>query len=61
MENLREMICKDNSIKRVIEFRKNVGDTFNNVNNINSNQNLFEKKINDIEDQMIKSFSALKS
>ena len=61
MENLREKICKDKSIKRVIEFRKNVGEIFDEVDNLNENQNQVEKKVNDIEDQMIKAFSSLRN
>ena len=60
MENLRDKICKDDSIKKVIYFRKNMGNFFDDIQGINNKESEIEKKVNDIEDQMIKAFSELK-
>lgn len=61
MENLREVICKDDSIKKVIYFRKNAGNFFEeDKGKLNEKESEIEKKVNDIEDQMIKAFSELK-
>ena len=60
MENLREMICKDDSIKKVIYFRKNMGNFFDEIQGINNKESEIEKKVDDIEDQMIKAFSEMK-
>ena len=60
MENLREMICKDDSIKKVIYFRKNMGNFFDEIQGINDKESEIEKKVDDIEDQMIKAFSEMK-
>jgi hypothetical protein len=60
MESLRDKICKDDSIKKVIYFRKNMGNFFDDIQGINNKESEIEKKVNDIEDQMIKAFSELK-
>ena len=61
MEQLREKICKDNSIKRVIYFRKNIDSSYTGDVNINEKENELEKKFHDIEDQIVQTFSTIKN
>ena len=60
MEKLRDKICKDISIKKVIYFRKSMGHSNDEIEQINKNESEIEKKVYDIEDKMIKAFSELK-
>ena len=61
VEILRDKICKDESIKKVIGLRRSVGNYFK-ENKIFDNKELeIEKKVNDIEDEMIKAFSEFKN
>lgn len=59
MESLRILICKDDSIKKVIDYRKNMGHIIDNGNN--NKESEIEKKMNEVEDQMIKAFSEFKN
>ena len=61
MESLREKILKDDSIKKVIYFRKDLGNIFNGKGIINKKDIDIDKKVNEVEDQMIKVFSELKN
>ena len=61
VEKLRDMIHKDDSIKKVISFRKNMVTFFKDFQHIHNKEHEIEKKVNDIEDQMIKFFSELKN
>ena len=61
VEILRDKICKDESIKKVIGLRRSVGNYFK-ENKVFDNKELeIEKKVNDIEDEMIKAFSEFKN
>ena len=62
MESLREKFKKDNSIKKVIYFRQSVSNIYNGKNKTNiENEPEIEKKIYDIEDQMINAFTEKKN
>ena len=62
MESLREKFKKDNSIKKVIYFRQSVSNIYNGKKKTNiENEPEIEKKIYDIEDQMINAFTEKKN
>lgn len=61
VEQLREKICKDNSIKRLIYFRKNIDSTYTGDININKKENELAKKFHKIEDQIVQTFSTIKN
>ena len=61
MEALRDKICKDQSIKKVIDLRRSVGNYFKQTKIIDNKELEIEKRVNNIEDEMIKAFAELKN
>lgn len=62
MENLREKLKRDISIKKVIHFRKSLANIYNVKNNTNiEKEPEIDKKINDIQEHMINCFTELKN
>ena len=60
VENIRDQICKDKTMRKVIELRKNLGDNQENIDNMNRNEDLAGRSMNEMEDKMIKIFSGFK-
>ena len=61
VENIRDQICKGKTMRKVIELRKNLGDSQANIDQMNRNEFLAVKHMNEMEDKMIKVFSGFKS
>ena len=61
IENIRNHICKDKTIKKVIDLRENLGDNESNIEQLNKNEINTKKNMNEIEDKMIKVFSGFYS
>ena len=61
IENIRDQICKGKTMKKVIDLRKNFGDNQANIEQMNKNELMAVKNINEMEDKMIKVFSGFKS
>ena len=47
-------------MRKVIELRKNLGDNQENIDNMNRNEDLAGRSMNEMEDKMIKIFSGFK-
>ena len=61
IENIRDQICKGKAMRRVIDLRKNLGDNLSNIDQLNRNEVVTIKSMNEMEDKMIKVFSGFKS
>ena len=61
VENIRDLICKGKTIKKVIDLRKNMGESQENIEQMNRNEVKAMKSMNEIEDKMIKVYSGFKS
>lgn len=56
-ESIRDKVCKGKTMKKMIELRKNLGDNHSTIEQMNRNEIMTTKNMNDIEDKMIKVFS----
>ena len=61
IENIRDQICKGKTMRKVIDLRKNMGDSQENIQQMNRNENNAIKNMNEMEDKLIKVFSGFKS
>jgi len=61
LENMREQICKGKTMKKVIDLRRYMGDTQENISQMYGNELKTTKSMNEMEDKMIKLFSGFKS
>lgn len=61
IENIRDQICKGKTMKKVIDLRKNFGDNQENIDQMNKNELMTAKSMNEMEDKMIKVFSGYKN
>ena len=61
VQYMRDLICKGKTMRKIIDLRNNLGDSKANIDQMNKNEIMAMKNMNEMEDKMIKVYSGFKS
>ena len=61
VEYMRDLICKGKTMRKIIDLRNDLGDNKEKIDQMNKNEIIAKKNMNEMEDKMIKVYSGFKN